>query len=730
MSDVKMSLFRGFSDKNPETITESQFVDLIKHDQSVKHIIQSARDALGENDRNLYDSIKQQLPAVTTSAICEGGRKKSDIKELNNLLCLDVDKLQPHEFEKLKSEFQNWKHTRILFTSPSGNGLKVVVQTNADLINFKESFQQIYDYIQNEFNVECDPACKDPNRLCFLSHDPQVYYNPESDVIEYVEPEPSVPTPAPVVNKIRRVKKNPTATTATAAIDVPTPILRQLEKVEEFTSRISKFEEGNRNNYIHLFASNANRVGIDESHVDAYCQKFVDVDFTEQEIEKIIYPVYYRNQDEYSSSKMSLPKHDFKTIAEEASISEDVFQNLPSKIYELVNYFSGQTRDVVLLSLLASLSGAMYWIRGWLSDYVIYPNLFAMQIGNAGSGKGAAQHSMDVLKKIEECFNDSYDVFDNTENLGLVIAGNNSVSNMVIRIKDNKGAGIIFETEADAMSSNYGNEWGDATDKHRKAFHNEAIKYERMENGIHYCPCPHYSINITGTPDQIKGIVRSKENGMVSRFIYYLLRSNPEYIKQRPKKNGQVRIHKIKELTNDVLGKWYAGFKGKKVMFELTDQQWTKFDEINAELFYNWKMEYGIDKHDLIVRNNTMKFKIMMIITALRTNGENIVEEGQVIKCKDVDFDIAMSLGEIIFKGSLYASELITNKNNFNSSNSYLPYGKLDEVLNRLEPKFKTAEYIKSCNQSNIPERTAYRYLNNCDKIRRIRRGWYEKIAS
>jgi len=417
MNDVNMSYYRGLYDKNPVQITDLDLVNIIKNDVGVKGIIDKCRfimkdynDLEGDIKKEVkkeYDKVKSSLPCVTTSAMCSGGHKKENIVSLNNLLCIDIDGLTKDRVNELRKILMLWGYTFILFLSPSGYGLKLIVKVNVDMNIFENVFHFIADILKKKFDIESDQACKNPNRLCFLSNDPEVYYNPESDVIEYVEPEPSAPTPAPAIKKVSRGKIKPTAVTATAAIDVPTIVVRQLEKVEEFTSQISRFEDGNRNNYIHLFASNANRQGIDESHVEAYSQKFIDVDFTEEEIEKIIYPVYNRNQDEHSTSKANIPKHDFKSIAEEASISDDVFQNLPSKIYELVNYFSGQTRDVVLLSLLASLSGAMYWIRGWLSDYVIYPNLFAMQIGNAGSGKGAAQHSMDVLKKIEECFNDS-----------------------------------------------------------------------------------------------------------------------------------------------------------------------------------------------------------------------------------------------------------------------------------------------------------------------------------
>src|SRR5262249_52795330 len=51
------------------------------------------------------------------------------------------------------------------------------------------SFRAIEKHVQGLSGVQIDESCKDPARLCFMSHDPELYHNPEAKEIEPL-PEP------------------------------------------------------------------------------------------------------------------------------------------------------------------------------------------------------------------------------------------------------------------------------------------------------------------------------------------------------------------------------------------------------------------------------------------------------------------------------------------------------------------------------------------------------------
>ncbi|MCK5278358.1 MAG: hypothetical protein KAK04_07470, partial [Cyclobacteriaceae bacterium] len=48
----------------------------------------------------------------------------------------------------------------------------------------REQFYAIEKYYKEEFNIEIDKACKDVSRAMLLSYDPEIYWNPHSDVFE------------------------------------------------------------------------------------------------------------------------------------------------------------------------------------------------------------------------------------------------------------------------------------------------------------------------------------------------------------------------------------------------------------------------------------------------------------------------------------------------------------------------------------------------------------------
>ncbi|MCC5612931.1 hypothetical protein LC612_41155, partial [Nostoc sp. CHAB 5834] len=75
-------------------------------------------------------------------------------------------------------------HTMMLFTSPSGTGLKLVVQVMAledDQTLHKAYFTDLSFYIKKNYGLDVDASGSDVSRACFLPHDPDVYVNPDAD---------------------------------------------------------------------------------------------------------------------------------------------------------------------------------------------------------------------------------------------------------------------------------------------------------------------------------------------------------------------------------------------------------------------------------------------------------------------------------------------------------------------------------------------------------------------
>jgi hypothetical protein len=86
-----------------------------------------------------------------------------DIPALRNLLISD-------------SEFE----TALLFVSPSGNGIKWVVEIDLELGTHQQFYDGIKNYLEFTYSIKSlDKSGRDVARACFLPHDPEVYINPK-----------------------------------------------------------------------------------------------------------------------------------------------------------------------------------------------------------------------------------------------------------------------------------------------------------------------------------------------------------------------------------------------------------------------------------------------------------------------------------------------------------------------------------------------------------------------
>ena len=100
-------------------------------------------------------------------------RGKGQLIHHSGLLCLDFDNVSDVEslFKRLLQD--KCFMTRLLFRSPSGNGLKWVIQVDcADAEDHEEYFESLLEYCTQTYGITPDQQCRDIGRACFLPHDP------------------------------------------------------------------------------------------------------------------------------------------------------------------------------------------------------------------------------------------------------------------------------------------------------------------------------------------------------------------------------------------------------------------------------------------------------------------------------------------------------------------------------------------------------------------------------
>jgi hypothetical protein len=165
---MKVTYFKGLRFTSPAGNPElSEVLSDIKNGKWERQI-QKCRTNLSEKNR---------LPCFTPTGIFNH-RSIKGLESYNGVVCLDIDHVEDPEALKEKCKELHW--VTAAFVTPSGKGLKVIVQTHATSENYKQVEELVAAAFLEATGCSRDNHCKDIARIQFVSHDPHLYYNPSA----------------------------------------------------------------------------------------------------------------------------------------------------------------------------------------------------------------------------------------------------------------------------------------------------------------------------------------------------------------------------------------------------------------------------------------------------------------------------------------------------------------------------------------------------------------------
>ena len=122
-------------------------------------------------------------------------RNDKSILKHSGIICLDFDGFKDaSELKQARIKLIKDPYSYSVFTSPSGNGLKVLVKIPEDIPNHTQYFLSLQDYYKMK---EFDSTCKNISRVCYESYDPKLHVNKDSSVYDSLV----VETPEPLEYK-------------------------------------------------------------------------------------------------------------------------------------------------------------------------------------------------------------------------------------------------------------------------------------------------------------------------------------------------------------------------------------------------------------------------------------------------------------------------------------------------------------------------------------------------
>ena len=422
------------------------------------------------------------------------------------------------------------------------------------------------------------------------------------------------------------------------------------------------------------------------------------------------------------------------------AIPDEVFENLPADIKELLKIAKdNKERDTLFLSILAISSGLFPALRTMYGNQIYTPHLYVCEVAQAGSGKGIAMNALTLAKSIQDALDRQYKeekreydkqllswelelkraAKENREpdiNLRpeepkrkvLILQANTSKSQMLLHMSVTEFGNILATTEIDAFAEALRTDYGKHAAEIRMFFHHERVgqSYKTDKDPI-VIDFPKLALMLSGTPEQLVNFIKTLEDGMYSRFMFYTMSPTYKWKNQSPLEgNGNINA---RELFASVGEKMKANFfktKDKEVMINFTREQWDKHTDIfQRELGYV-AAEENPNVMAIVFRSGLITMRVAMVLCGYR-----IMEAGWDINeytCSDEDFDNAIKIVLTCMAHSINLSTIIGETIKRQKLTNYF---KLLPALKAMKKEFRYTDFLNEVRKLGFGDSAAKRAL-------------------
>ena len=727
-----------------------------------------------EGDNNTAQRLKGELPGFTPCGTFNGGHAAKNLVQLSGLVVLDYDHV-PDRTNVIKCFAQD-EHTVAAIESPT-DGVKVFAYVEGLEGRHREAMNLVNEHYRMLTGLSIDISGTDVSRLCYLTYSPNGYiatlYKPfvlpevqqlavDNNFTDTVQEANEEPAPLPQVNYSQ-------------------------EEVETFIksySYLNPLVEGQRHSNLFKLACEAARRGFDQNTILREAEKlFSFSEFPRKEINQTVVSAYQtvstfptthsqaaesRSQKEKVTKVTKVPYStaEFNDDTEEAywegeeyrkgtpTFDESVYTNLPNLLNDaLLDDANDRERDVSFLSNLIALSSALPSTFGLYNHKRYSPHCYGMCIAPSASSKSSAQTGRYLLEELHDqillesnhrlkAYNNDYTSWMMECNVNKrkgekippepekppyrmhFIPASVSYTRMQIQLRDNGSqGGIIFDTEADTLSTANKLDCGNFDDMLRKAFEHENIDSLYKANGMQPICIRHpkLALFLTGTPGQLSALLEHSEKGLPNRILAYTYRSETKWKEMNDDYFSIEDLYKPLAHQVVLMNKFC---EANPVIFHLRRTQWNTLNEIFSKLLMEVAMEGNDDLQAVVKRYAFLVMRISMIFSRIRQYESQVTDTE--IYSTDEDFERALHLVLCCYEHNklVLASLPIPNGRPLKNPDSIRQY------IEDLPSVFTTEEAILTGEKHKFSIRKVHRLLKSLNelKIKRICHGRYEKL--
>ena len=441
-------------------------------------------------------------------------------------------------------------------------------------------------------------------------------------------------------------------------------------------------------------------------------------------------------------------------------------------------YQDAESLDKMLLCTLNLISGVLpESLYGMYDLRLFFPPFYTIVFGRPGSSKGDLAVCRNLLRPLKKEMQLAYDqaIYNYEHELAVwesaskesrgpapkepmlcspFIAANSTASAFYRALHDNCGWGVVFEEEADTLTTMLSNkEYGDYSDLLRKTFQHETVLMQRVTDHLRIeIEKPRLSVFLTCTGSQLRLLLppANVSNGLASRFLFYELPDEKlefrDVFAQRIKPLDQI----FTEMGEQLLFLIHAlqNRRSHPIQFVLSTSQkkyfQTTFQSLLEEQFYM----LGSGIKSFVLRIGPVAFRLQMIFTVLRRLSETIAhfpgdvenhlfdEHEQALVCSDEDFESVMTIINCLVSHTARVFSVIGVKDEDPFRDAA---GQLSPEVARFyaalpdDKPFSTKEAKAIATSLGMAERSAERYISNLCNVQRlisrIKIGVYQKMT-
>ena len=432
------------------------------------------------------------------------------------------------------------------------------------------------------------------------------------------------------------------------------------------------------------------------------------------------------------------------------TFSQSIREQLPDILKRVVtDSVSDVDADLLILGSLTVFSACLPKVYGVYDRREVFSNLFLYVTARASAGKGRlslCRHLVAPLhRELREQYRKSMEQYKQAQLqyvlnkkkgdasepeeppfLTLFIPANSTATVVYQTLSQNDGVGLLFETEGDTLANAFNSDLGNYSDGFRKAFHHETISYLRKKDREYVeITKPKFSAILSGTPQQVFNLIPSAENGLFSRFIFYVMPTEIVWHDMFSADNDTTADDLFKEIGKDFY-EFHKLLSAQSIRFTLTLDQQRQFNKFFSATQADYAVMYGDDIIASVRRLGLILFRFAMILTVLRQMDAGTFplpvgnEEGQrqeaVLSCADADFATALAMVKVLLQHSAAVFQTLPRHDFYKPRGHRVTSDRRQAFFEALPDAFDRAAYLIAAASLGITEKTAERYISELCK--------------